>query len=81
MAEVQYKSYFDLTSDTPYLALTGELYVQDSKVHGAHLGPAGPDGPHVGPMNLAIRVVGYCMMYYMGFSCRACVARRTWGGK
>ena len=31
----------------------------DSKVHGAHLGPtwvmSAPDGPHVGPMNLAIR--------------------------
>ena len=23
--------------------------------HGAHLGPVRPDGPHVGPMNLAIR--------------------------
>ena len=32
----------------------------DSKVHGAHMGPtwvlSAPDGPHVGPMNLAIRV-------------------------
>ena len=31
----------------------------DSKVHGANMGPAwvmsAPDGPHVGPMNLAIR--------------------------
>ena len=31
----------------------------DSKVHGAHMGPtwvlSAPDGPHVGPMNLAIR--------------------------
>ena len=31
-----------------------------SKVHGANMGPswvlAAPDGPHVGPMNLAIRV-------------------------
>ena len=24
--------------------------------HGAHLGPVGPDGSHVGPMNLAFRV-------------------------
>ena len=34
----------------------------DSKVHGADMGPtwvlSDPDGPHVGPMNLAIRV-GY----------------------
>ena len=29
--------------------------IPDSKVHGAHMGPVGPDGPHVGPMNLAIR--------------------------
>ena len=32
----------------------------DSKVHGANIGPtwvlSAPDGPHVGPMNLAIRV-------------------------
>ena len=32
---------------------------QDNKVHGANMGPTGvqsaPDGPHVGPMNLAIR--------------------------
>ena len=36
-------------------------YFPDSKVHGANLGPtwvlSAPDGPHVGPMNLAIRVV------------------------
>ena len=33
----------------------------DSKVHGANMGPtwvlSAPDGPHVGPMNLAIGVV------------------------
>ena len=33
--------------------------VPDSKVHGANVGPtwvlSAPDGPHVGPMNLAIR--------------------------
>ena len=32
----------------------------DSKVHGANMGPtlvlSAPDGPHVGPMNIAIRV-------------------------
>ena len=32
----------------------------DSKVQGANMGPtwvlSAPDGPHVGPMNLAIRV-------------------------
>ena len=34
-------------------------HVPDSKVHGANMGPtwvlSAPDGPHVGPMNLAIR--------------------------
>ena len=34
---------------------------QDSKVHGANMGPtwvlSAPDGPHVDPMNVAIRVV------------------------
>ena len=33
-------------------------YTQDSKVHGANIGPIwgqqDPGGPHVGPMNLAI---------------------------
>ena len=33
----------------------------ESKVHGANMGPtwvlSAPDGPHVGPMNLAIRGV------------------------
>ena len=37
------------------------LIYPDSKVHGANMGPtwvlSAPDGPHVGPMNLAIRVV------------------------
>ena len=37
----------------------GRIY-PDSKVQGANMGPtwvlSAPDGPHVGPMNLAIRV-------------------------
>ena len=41
----------------------------DSKVYGANMGPiwvlSAPDGPHVGPMNLAIRV----LHLYMGKSC------------
>ena len=36
-------------------------WVPDSKVHGANMGPtwvlSAPDGPYVGPMNLAIRGV------------------------
>ena len=35
------------------------LNIPDSNFHGAHMGPtwvlAAPGGPHVGPMNLAIR--------------------------
>ena len=34
-------------------------HIPDSKVHGANMGPnwvlSAPDGPHIGPMNLAIR--------------------------
>ena len=37
------------------------LQSPDSKIHGANMGPtwvlSAPDGPHVGPMNLAIRAV------------------------
>ena len=40
----------------------------ESKVHGANMGPtwvlSAQDGPHVGPMNFAIRVV-ICQMYAM----------------
>ena len=36
-----------------------DMIIPDSKVHGANMGPtwvlSAPDGPHVGPMNLAIR--------------------------
>ena len=36
------------------------MFYPDSKVHGANMGPtwvlSALDGPHVGPMNLAIRV-------------------------
>ena len=36
----------------------------DSKVHGANMGPtwvlSDPDGPHVGPLNLAIRGTVQC---------------------
>ena len=45
-------------------------YYPDSTVHGANLGPtwvlSAPDGPHVGPMNLAIRVViQYCSLIFV----------------
>ena len=45
--------------DTLQLAHYGRVLVPDSKVHGVNMGPiwvlSAPDGPHVGPMNLAIR--------------------------
>ena len=41
-------------------AVTNDYGFPDSKVHGANMGPtwvlSAPDGPHVGPMNLAIGV-------------------------
>ena len=43
------------------MLLSCDIYIPDSKIDGANMGPtwvlAAPDGPHVGPMNLAIRVV------------------------
>ena len=42
-----------------YLTLKRDIKILGSKVHGANMGPtwvlSAPDGPHVGPMNLAIR--------------------------
>ena len=47
--------------DTSLLLLHEEYTVPDSKVHGDNMGPTwvlpDPDGPHAGPMNLAIRGV------------------------
>ena len=51
-----------------YTCMSGIMHIPDSKVHGANMGPtwglSAPDGPHVGPMNLAIRdgsrFVGFC---------------------
>ena len=51
----------------------------DSKVHGANMGPTWvlsvPDGPHVGPMNLAIRAgnqeLSWCRLrHHWGHRCR-----------
>ena len=48
--------------------LLGRYDIPDSKVHGANMGPtwvlSAPDGPHVGPMNLAIRD-GLIWKYYI----------------
>ena len=47
-------------SPSPWLVLRLTHVFADSKVHGANMGPtwvlSAPDGPPVGPMNLAIRV-------------------------
>ena len=36
-----------------------DITIPDSKVHGTNMGPiwvlSAPDGPHVGPMNIAIK--------------------------
>ena len=53
----------------------------DSKVHGAKMRStwvlSGPDGPHVGPMNLAIRV-GTCMSYVSYVICTKPQAWDRW---
>ena len=45
---------------------TGAI-IPDSKVHGANMGPtwvlSAPDGPHVGPMNIAIMDVNHMIGY------------------
>ena len=52
---------------------TGTNY-PDIKVHGANMGPtwvlSAPDGPHVGPMNLANRVVP-------SYPCRGPILQQT----
>ena len=54
---VQHKNSF--IRSLPYILVQKYIY-PDSKVHGANMGHtwvlSAPDGPHVGPMNLAIRV-------------------------
>ena len=51
--------------------LDGLLTHWDGKVHGANIGPtwvlSAPDGPHVGPMNLAIREVYWNIYTSPGF--------------
>ena len=56
-----YKMYWGINKHKHtglYLELNSRIY-QDSKMHGANMGPtwvlSAPDGPHIGPMNLAIR--------------------------
>ena len=57
------KSFTDIRNSRdkcPFQRYAAENLVPDSKVHGANMGPTWvlsvPNGPHVGPMNLAFRV-------------------------
>ena len=54
-----YRSDYKLTKTLHTSPSWASYGVPDSKVHGANMGPtwdlSAPDGPHVGPMNLAIR--------------------------
>ena len=55
---LQFRGWLTTVFSIASLALD---HFPDSKVNGANMGPtwvlSAPDGPHVGPMNLAIRVV------------------------
>ena len=50
---------FAIPSVKLYVSPISNHTIPDSKVHGAYMGPTwgrqDPGGPHVGPMNLAIR--------------------------
>ena len=47
-----------------------EVNIPDTKIHGANMGPtwvlSAPDGPHVGPMNLAVRDIHDITMISIG---------------
>ena len=68
-------SYIFLALTQQYVVKTHSynsgLCTPDSKVHGANMGPtwvlSAPDGPHVGPMNLAIRdIISYHVLIKSG---------------
>ena len=52
----------------------------DSKIHGAYMGPTwgqqDPGGPHVGPMNLAIRVILHEFSRRLTMKHRSAIDRR-----
>ena len=66
ISKSKYLRYSFLTQMT--FVLFGRRAILDSKVHGANMGLtcvlSAPDGPHVGPMNLAIRDVPGCSWYH-----------------
>ena len=55
-----------LKNPMPMIFFAGYMAFPDGKVHGANMGPtwvlSAPDGPHVGPMNLAIRVIRWQLL-------------------
>ena len=65
-----------------YFELAAGYDLPDSKVHGANMGPtwvlSAPDGPHVGLMNLAIRVI---MQAYGSQNYRRCTKLHNVKGK
>ena len=82
-----------LTAYTKWSLSTVNWYngFPDSKVHVAHMGPtwvlSAPDGPHVGPINLAIRLVcfsgvfPYVLVYSIDYHWfLSCTAVLLWHG-
>ena len=62
-----------LSYQNPFSAFQNpESLHPESKIHGANKGPtwvlSAPDGPHVGPMNLAIGVGKYYLLRYVEIS-------------
>ena len=66
LAILSWPQYVDRYVDDSVIADTYMLMYPDSKAHGANMGPIwvllAPGGPHVGPMNLAIRVWAGCSL-------------------
>ena len=58
MTMSKYKLFWNIISCKK--SINCDCIYPDNKVHGTNMGPtwvlSAPDGPHVGPMNLAIRV-------------------------
>ena len=54
------------------MVMFDENDIPDSKVHGANMGPtwvlSAPAGPHIGPMNLAIRGIKYAKAVFIHLS-------------
>ena len=88
--------YFPIQEQNTKLTLTtmctffflfwGLIVSPDKKVHGANMGPtwvlSAPDGPHVGPMNLVIKVNSSCLTSHFRwpfpfFPLSSCQARKA----